>query len=295
MDLISVGFVQNSVMQQYGKHPNLRMKSNDYFTRFTDNYTELDYVWYEGKMFVAAKHSDIIKGDIEETLNKQIFPFGFKTLPPESVVEVVDYMAIKDKMEERRLKKIKEKADKKQKIKDDFKTIIDNVKKGVEGHRIIGAFDLEFWEHNNEMLLEFGWCIDDYKTGKRKTTHLIVQENLNRTNSMFTTGNKFSRKDSQIVPLKVAKERFQKEFLDVTELMVGHGLNNDIKVLQANGINIKQKYVDTSIVGSVLMNRTNMVSLTHLLNFYKIKHGGLHNAATDVEFTMKAFFEMGDL
>lgn len=295
MDLISVGFVQNSVIQQYGKHPNLRMMINDFFTHFTDNYDDLEYVWYEGKVFVDAKHSDLIKGDIENVLNMKILPFGFKTLPPESVVEVVDSMVIKCKIEERRQKKIKEKEERKQKIKDDFGTTIDNIKKGVEGHRIIGSFDLEFWEQNNNVLLEFGWRIEDYESGKGETVHLVVQENLNHTNTMYTSGNKFSRKDSQVVPLSVAKDRFQKEFLDVTELMVGHGLNNDIKVLDANGIKITQPYVDTSIVGGVLMDHVNMISLTHLLKFYKIRHGTLHNAATDVEFTMKAFFEMGDL
>ena len=295
MDLISVGFVQNSVMQQYGKHPNLKVKINDFFSHFTDNYTELDYVWYEGKVYVDAKHRDLIKEDIENTLNKQIFPFGSKILPPESVVEVVDNLTIKLKLEERKQKKIKEKEEKKQKIKDDFNSTINNIKRSVEGHQIIGALDLEFWEHNNNVLLEFGWRIEDYKTGKGETVHLVVQENLNRTNTMYSKNNKFSRNDSQIVPLKIAKERFQKEFLGVIELMVGHGLNNDIKVLDANGISISRKYVDTSLIGGVLMNRKNMVSLTHLLKHYKIRHGQLHNAANDVEYTMKAFFEMGDL
>lgn len=77
--------------------------------------------------------------------------------------------------------------------------------------------------------------------------------------------------------------------------MVGHGLTNDFKVLKLNGLDLNLEYIDTSDIGSVIMGETDKVPLSRLLDYLKIEHDDLHNAANDVEFILKAFFELGNL
>jgi len=295
MELISVGFLQNSVMHQYGKYPELRVKIDRYFTNFADNYVDFNYVWFEDRMYVEAKHGELIKGDIENVLNRRIDPFGVKIFPPESFIRFIDCNSVKQKIEEKKQKKIKEREEKKQKIRDDFNAAVRNIKNKVEGHRFIGSFDLEFWEINNNIILEFGWRVEDYVTGIGNTVHLVIQENLEYNNTMFSKSNRFARKDCEVVTLSSAKERFKKEFLDVVEVLVGHGASNDVKVLKVNGVLIGKNHIDTSVIGGMLMNRSSMVSLTNLVRHYRIKHGELHNAANDAECIMRVFFEMGEL
>lgn len=294
MELISVSFVQHNVNNQYGKHKTLRGKLNGYFTQFVDKYRDFNYVWFEGKLYVDAKHGWQIKKDIEKLLNKPIRPIYPKNFGPDFHMKFVDALTVKKKIDQKNARKKHELEMKKDGIKKEFFDTIDNIKHEKPGYRYIGAFDLEFWEYDMNILLEFGWSIVDY-SGKTFTTHLIVQENLKYENGQFSKNNRFARRDSQTVPLKVAMDRFQTEFLDKTEVLVGHGLTNDFKVLKANGLYLNLPYLDTSDIGAAVMGENDKVSLERLLDYLEIEHDDLHNAANDVEFILKAFFELGDL
>lgn len=294
VELISVGFVQSNVTMQYGKHTNLKSKINKYFDEFVDVYRDFRYVWYEDKLYVHSDHKYQIEKDIEKLLNKPIKHIGPKIFPIDYSFKYIDSLSAKKKLERKIRRKIREKERKKQKIKKEFFSVVDNIKANKDGYRHIGCFDLEFWEHNMNYILEFGWRIEDYH-GEGETVHLIVQDNLNYKNGFYSKNNRFARTDSKIVPLSVAKQKFKEEFLDKIDVLVGHGLSNDYKVLKSNGMNLKMKFLDTTDIGAVMMNKDDKVSLERLLNHLNIRHDDLHNAANDVEFILKAFFELGDL
>ncbi len=294
MELISISFVHHNVINQYGGLKNLKGKINQYFSQFIDKYRDFEYVWFEGKLYIDIKYAWQIKKDIEKLLNKPIRPIHAKKFPNTFMPHTIDAITAKKKVEDRNNKKQQELESKQNEIKLQFSNIISNIKNQVPGYRFIGAFDLEFWEHDMKLLLEFGWKVIDY-TGKSTVTHLIVQENLKYQNGKFSKNNRFARKDSQVVPLSVAIKRFKEEFIDVVEVLVGHGLSNDFKVLAHNGLDLQLDYIDTSDIGSIFMKENDKVSLERLLDSLKIEHDDLHNAANDVEFILKAFFEMGDL
>ncbi len=294
MEYISLNFIQNNVIRQYGKQKALKSKINNYFGSFVDQHQDIPYVWLEGKAYVRGSFGFQLKKEIEKLLNKQIKPIHPKLFSSDFVIKERDNLYIKQKIEDRKLA-IQAKSDARKKvINDKFFDTIKSIKNETPGFRYIGAFDLEFWENDMNLILEFGWSIIDYK-GETKTTHLVVQENLKYENGVFSKNNRFARKDTQTVPLKVAMDRFQKEFLDKTDIYVGHGLENDFKVLSINGMNLELDYLDTADIGAVLMGEDHKVSLQRLLNHLKIKHDNLHNAANDVEYLLEALCEMGDL
>jgi len=294
MEYISLNFVQHNVMRQYGKQKALKSKINNYFSTFYDKHYDIPYVWLEGKAYVRGSFGFQLKKELEKTLNKQIKPIFPKLFPEDFVIDEKDSLYIKMKIEEK-INHIKEKAEaRKQAIKDKFFLTVKNIKNEVPGFRYIGAFDLEFWENDMDKILEFGWSIIDYK-GKTKTTHLIVQENLKYENGIFSKNNRFARKDSQTVPLKIALERFKEEFIESADIIIGHGLENDFKVLETNNYKLDIDYLDTADIGAAMMDKDDKVSLEGLLNYLKIEHENLHNAANDVEYLLKAFWNLGDL
>jgi hypothetical protein len=294
MEFISLNFVKHNVSRQYGKKGNLKSKINNYFGSFIDQHSHLQYGWVDGKVYVEASFGWKMKKELEKLLNKPIKDIRPKQFPKDFKMTILDGIEIK-KREERRIRKAKEALEKrKEETKQEFLDVVKNIKDGIPDHQMIGSFDLEFWEHNMDIILEFGWSIIDYN-GETQTTHLVVQENLNYENGQFSKNNRFARKDTQIVPLKIAIQRFQDEFLDIVEIIVGHGLDNDFKVLATNGLKLDLDYLDTADIGSVFMGERDKVSLERLLDHLKIKHDDLHNAANDVEYILKAFFELGDL
>lgn len=294
MDLVSVGYIQSVALYQYNKYPAIREKINAFFEKFLEKYVDFRYVWFETRLYVEAIHLETIKMDLEKHLNKPLGKMSYKSFPPEYRFKFIDSIAAKKKVDKKALKKQLEKDKKREKITSKFDEVVQNIKSRNDGFRYIGCFDLEFWEHDMNILLEFGWRIEDYH-GEGKTTHLIVQDNLNYKNGFYSKNNRFSRKDSKIVPLSVAKQKFKEEFLDKIDVLVGHGLCNDFKVLKLNGMDLNMNYYDTSDIGAALMKKDDKISLEKMLNHLEIKHEDLHNAANDVECILKAFFELGKL
>ena len=294
MEFISLNFVKHNISRQYGKQGNLKSKINNYFGSFIDQHPDLKYGFVDGKVYIEGSFAWKMKKELEKLTNKPIKEIRPKIFPNDFEMTVLDNISAKKKAEER-IKKIKEASFKrKEDIKQEFQDVVSNIKHDIPDHQMIGSFDLEFWEHNMDYILEFGWSIIDYK-GETKTIHLVVQENLNYENGQFSKNNRFARNDTQIVPLKIAMKRFQEEFLDVVEIIVGHGLENDFRVLKTNGMDLELDYLDTADIGAAFMNEDHKVSLERLLDHLKIEHDDLHNAANDVEYILKAFFELGDL
>lgn len=295
MKFVSVGNIKNIALTQYRRDAITSEKINLYFENFLDTYSDFQYVWFENRLYFDSIYFNIVKHDIELFINREIGYVPMKTFPPELNIKLVDSVTVKRKIDRIILKKKINKEKIKNKIIDDFDNLIQNIKICSPGYRYIGCLDLEFWENDMGIILEFGWKIQDYM-GVGQTTHFVIQENLNYKNGFYSKNNRFSRKDSRVVPLKIAKQKFKDEFLNKIDILVGHGLNNDIKVLQMNGITIDKKYYDTSDIGAVkILNRTDRISLENLLGVLNIPHDNLHNAANDVEFILEAFYEIGGL
>ena len=294
MEFISLNFVKHNVLKQYGKNSNLKIKINNYFGSFIDQHPDLVFGWVDGKVYIDGSYAWKMKKELEKLLNKPIKEIKPKQFPSDFKMKTYDGKTIK-KMIEDNIRKRKEAIEKKKEdVKENFLNVMKNIKDCIPNHQIIGSFDLEFWEHKLDVILEFGWIINNCK-GETKTTHLVIQENLKYKNGQFSKNNRFARKDTQIVPLRTAIQRFQEEFLDVVEVIVGHGLENDFKVLEKNNLKLDIEYLDTSDIGAAFMDENNKVSLERLLKYLHIKHTELHNAANDVEYIMKAFFKLGDL
>lgn len=295
MKLISLGYVHNDVIRQYGRHKQLRYKINNFFSNFLDTYNDFGYVWYEDKLYFDASHGWRIKKDIENLLNKSINKIYPKWFSPDMKVRFINGDIAKKKLARKDRKKKNARDKKRKKIRSRFEKSIRNIKGDSNDCNHIGCFDLEFWEHDSRIILEFGWRIENYETGVGETCHYIVQENLNYENKQYAISNKFERKDSRVMPLHIIEKKFKEDFLSTVDVLVGHGLCNDFRVLKQNGMNLNRTYLDTAEIGAVLMYEEGMVSLERLLEHLRIKSSGLHNAANDAEYTLKAFFEMGDL
>jgi hypothetical protein len=294
MEFISLSHIKNNMIRQYGKQKALKGKINNYFTSFIDRHPDLEYGWLEHKVYLKGDFAWKLKKELEKTLNKPVRAIQYKYLPADFVMPFFTQLEIKAKVKEyEQLKKDRIEA-KKQKFKDDFFSTIKSIKEEKENSRYIGAFDLEFWEHNTDLILEFGWSIVDYK-GETHSVHILVQENLDYENGTYTKNNRYARTDTVTMPLKLALERFQKDFLDKTDIIVGHGLESDLKVLDINGFTFDREYLDTSDIGGAIMDEEDKVSLTRLLEHLNIDAFNLHNAANDAEYVLDVFFEMGDL
>ena len=294
MEFISISHIHSTVIKQYGKQKALRSKINNYFNSFIDQHSDLEYGWLKHKVYLKDNFGWQLKKELERVLNKPIRPIRYKYLSEGFVMPFYNQIEIRKLVQEwTEVKKERSKA-KKQKFRDEFFSVVKDIKEERENSRFIGAFDLEFWEHNTDVILEFGWSIVDYN-GATTSTHLLVQENLNCENGTFTKNNRHARSDTQTVPLKIALDRFQKEFLDKTDVIVGHGLESDIKVLDINNFTFDRPYLDTSDIGGAIMDEQDKVSLIRLLDHLKIESSNLHNAANDAEYVLEVFFEMGNL
>lgn len=294
MDLVSIGYIKNVAILQYGKFPSVRNQIENFFTKFLDNYADMKYVWYENRVYVGGEYLDSIVEDLEKFINKPIKNVRAKTFSDEYTFRFVDADTIRKKIEKRLLKKKKEKEDKRTKIINDFYTAVENIKSGKEGFKTVGCFDLEFWEQDMNKILEFGWRIEDF-SGNSKTTHLIIRDNIGCKNGFYSKNNRFSRSDSEVVSLKVAKRRFEDEFLGKFDVLVGHALSNDFKVLKLNDMDCVCHYFDTADIAPALLEHDEKISLEKLLKKYNVSYVDLHNAANDVDATLAVFLKMGKL
>lgn len=294
MEYISISHIHNNVIRQYGKQKAIKSKISNYFNSFVDRHPDLEYGWVEQKVYLQGSFSWQLKKEIEKALNKPIKPIQYKYFSEDFVIPKFDQITIRKKIQERIKWKKEALEAKKQKFKDGLTDAVSDIKSMKDGARFIGAFDLEFWEHNTDLILEFGWSIIDYQ-GETKSVHLLVQENLDYENGTYTKNNRHARLDTQTVPLNIALKRFQTEFLDKTDIIVGHGLESDIKVLGINDFVFDRSYLDTSDIGGAIMDESDKVSLERLLNHLNIESNNLHNAANDAEYVLDVFFEMGDL
>lgn len=294
MEFISLSFVKDQVLRQYGKHKNLKGKIEHFFNSFVNTHNDLEYFWVDNKIFLKESYGFYLKKEIERVLNKPIKPIRAKLFSKEEIPAPKDANYVTNKLKERKDFLEKKEAERRASILDEFNDTIRSIKNSKSGFRHIGVFDLEFWEMKMNILLEFGWVIMDYQ-GETKTTHLIVQDNLKYNNGVYSKNNKYARRDSKTIPLSIALEEFQKEFLDKVEIVIGHGLTNDFKVLKANGLDLNIKYLDTAQIGAAFMDVEHTVSLERLLDYLKIEHNDLHNAANDVEYILEAVKTMGNL
>jgi len=292
MEFISLSYVHNNVLKQYGKHKHLKSKINDYFNSFVDRHQDLKYLWYDSKAYIPSQFGFQLKKEIEKKINKSIRPIYAKIFNESDDLDLKDNIYIKQKIAEKK-QQAKDLADAKREA--NILKLKDYVRKIKSGEiQFIGSFDLEFWERDMNRILEFGWSIMDYK-GNTKTTHIVVQDNLNYENGVFSKNNRYARKDSKTKPLNIAIKEFEDNFINKVGLFIGHGLTNDFKVLKANGVDLDIEYLDTSEIGAALMGVDDTVSIERLLKFLNIESTNLHNAANDAEYVLEAFKAMGEL
>jgi len=278
IDVFSLPYLQHTLLSKYGSKKN-RIKINNYFSTFTHQHKEIDYQWVKQVVYIPAINEFMIRKELEKLLNLSIVAFS-----PIKVDKSYNYnhKEISKLIDERN----KKQKDEREKINNDY--VIEFLDK--ISLREFGIFDLEFWENDHSYILEFGWvCVHDDSVD---CVHLLVSDYEHLNNGVFVKSKKYSRTDTEIVTLKEALTRFE-SFVESSDLILGHGLDNDLKILLEHDIQINKPIIDTSILGSILIEGVNVqdkhrrVKLETLLDECKLEKKDLHNATNDCEAILK--------
>lgn len=160
------------------------------------------------------------------------------------------------------------------------------------------SFDVEAFERNPKIVTEIGVSIYDPAALRGsifpniKTIHLIIKENMKFTNGTFVADNKhnFMGGRSYVMPLTRVKDFLNRLFQDYIKtkpgVLIGHGIEGDIKWLQLVNVEIDQNAprVDTLKLHNI--SRSNAGNLLAALKMMNIPQAYLHNAGNDAYYTL---------
>jgi len=155
------------------------------------------------------------------------------------------------------------------------------------------CIDIENYERNQKLTTEIGMSIFT-RHQEPVTRHFIISEYIDLYNGRFVEDNKmnFNFGTSEIVSLKDATNIVKNE-LSLGDTLLGHGMSEDIKVLNRLGIDIPTK-LDTQVLFKLLLNENKTVSLGNVLKHFDINGRNLHNAGNDSHYTSYAFAHLAN-
>lgn len=141
--------------------------------------------------------------------------------------------------------------------------------------------DIENNEKNQKELLEIGLLF--YSNGDYKIKHYIIKENIDKKNGIYVPDNKFNFDfgDSIIIEKNNAILEINK-YLLLTNNFVGHGISNDVKLLEKHGaIFSKSNLIDTAKISKKINEKNEQMSIKRILTNENIEFKNLHNAGND--------------
>ncbi|BGP26914.1 hypothetical protein JCM10295v2_005876 [Rhodotorula toruloides] len=188
------------------------------------------------------------------------------------------------------------------------------------------ALDVEFWERDFEVLLEFGWSVVDFQkdeeTGEihphKENQHIVVRDNMHRKNSKYVADSRhlfqFGRslvydqhKIATLLQGMLANYATSK-----TLYLIFHDPNMDLKALHQLGFDVKNDFaydlrklgsqseegkcwvVDSQSLFSGWMARKCQVGLLQACEQVDVKPKALHNAGNDAHYTLELFEKLMD-
>ncbi|KAI8335216.1 hypothetical protein BD560DRAFT_428566 [Blakeslea trispora] len=177
------------------------------------------------------------------------------------------------------------------------------------GNLVFISLDIEAYEFDHSILLEIGWSLYDGKTNRFMDQHYINDQYRHLNNGKFVDNQKerFNFGTSVWCSLKQAFAELRKDLDWATRrdggfVLVGHGLDSDIKYLHQQGFlwpdsdgqeteNVLQsackKILNTETIYSAFINDvSNPVSLGRALHALQIDAWDLHNAGNDAHYTL---------
>ncbi|KAG2237775.1 hypothetical protein BDF21DRAFT_438033 [Thamnidium elegans] len=184
------------------------------------------------------------------------------------------------------------------------------------GHKLVRdkrnvfiSIDIEAYEMNHSILLEIGWSMYDARTDKFLDQHYAIDSYKHLTNGKFVDDQKmrFSFGTTVWCSLKQAFKELRKDLDWAVErdggfILVGHGLDSDIKYLKERKFlwptahksetleveeSAKIVTLNTDIIyGASINDMHNPPSLGRTLNILNIENWNLHNAGNDAHYTL---------
>ncbi|KAI3405154.2 hypothetical protein KGF56_002110 [Candida oxycetoniae] len=125
-----------------------------------------------------------------------------------------------------------------------------------------------------------------------KPMHIIIKENIKRTNHKFVPNNKnyFSNGVSYLMTKKTAakfiKLLLDKYLFDLEGIFVGHAIEQDIKYLEKLGVKLSEPFHRIDTFKLHRLSRSKGGSLASCLKSMDIPHAYLHNAGNDAYYTL---------
>jgi len=183
--------------------------------------------------------------------------------------------------------------------------------------KVLIAIDLEWDETDSSNLLEIGTAVLDLRPGRLhpnrfppstwsiRAQHIVIRENAHIHNTKYHKGNKKGFKFGRSWYLKEERalerlrELLQSKYNDGEVVLVGHFMQNDLKLLGELEIEIPEsvRIFDTGSLerawsGRVNGNRKSLEDLCEQFEVPYYQRHKLHNAGNDAFFTMAIFSEM---
>lgn len=177
---------------------------------------------------------------------------------------------------------------------------------------ILICVDVETWERSPKgqtHILEVGVSIYDPRgqqhlsTPNVKTYHLVNSENLKLENGRYVPNHReyFMGATLWRMSLLLIKGFVQGLFdyysglKQWNSVLVGHGLQNDIRYLRDMGIEHPFKStIDTETLFAFSRNKTDKTNLRTALKETMILSGYMHNGANDAYYTLQLLFKLAD-
>lgn len=166
------------------------------------------------------------------------------------------------------------------------------------------SIDIEQWEFNIRFITEIGLTIYRPSTDllpQIKTQHIIVSEYKKNCNGRYVPNNKnnfaggksymLSKNDTRDIINGVIKRCSQESTL----VIVGHGVDGDIKALKYFGVDFPKNYekLDTMEIWRET-RKDGPCRLEVLLKLFNLPFGLLHNAGNDAYATMLLLLKLAD-
>ncbi|KAI8639306.1 hypothetical protein BD408DRAFT_392507 [Parasitella parasitica] len=175
---------------------------------------------------------------------------------------------------------------------------------------IFVSIDIEAYEKDHSILLEIGWSIYDAGSKKFLDQHYINDQYRHLVNGLYVDDQKekFNYGTSVWCSLKQALSELRKDLDWAVKreggfVLVGHGLDSDLKYLASQGFLWPDKsggagtqdveksariaILNTDIIyGASINNLDNPPSLGRTLTLFEIETWNLHNAGNDAHYTL---------
>lgn len=165
----------------------------------------------------------------------------------------------------------------------------------------IVCIDIEAYEFDHKKVTEIGYSIGYFNPQLNRyevsAHHIIIKEYMNLVNGVRVPNWKFGFLfgESKILSLSNAALEMRRVLKDVN-VVVGHGVANDLVWLKKMGVKIDGKKIcDVQVLFKAVKGNIECVKLEKVLEYCGIESDRLHNGGNDARFTLEAYLKLVSL